>query len=534
VLRRLAPKLILSLTVIVILIEAVFGFLISRIEERQLLDTMILGVDQLSRGITSATWHSMLADHRDAAYEVMQTIARKQGIDRIRIFNRAGRIMFSTSAGERDKQVDKDAESCSLCHASSQPLVRVDVPSRARIFREPNGGRSLAMVTPIYNEASCSQAACHAHPEETKVLGVLDVALNLDTVDGEVARMRWRVFLVTGVNILLTGLFIVFFIRRFLGRPIRKLIAATQSVSEMDLDQPIAIHSSEDLDELARSFNAMRERLKAALEKINEFTRSLEAKVAERTEQLQTAQQKLSQSNRLASLGQLAASVAHEINNPISGVLNLSMLMQRILKDDGIPPERLEEFRKYLSMVASETERVGRIVSDLLAFSRRSKPQRTEASLNKVARTTLSLASPKLKLMNIQAELDLDETIPPVHCDAPQIQQVLLNLLLNAAEATPEGRQGRIAIQTRAAADGNSVTLSVSDTGEGIPPENLGRIFDPFFTTKPEGKGLGLGLAVSYGIVEAHGGEIEVDSKIGVGTTFRVRLPLTAPAAVKA
>ncbi len=532
-LRRLAPKLILALTVIVIIIDTLLGVVISRIEERHLLDTMILGADQLSRGITSTTWHAMLADHRASAYEIMRTISLKQGIERIRIFNANGRIMFSTIPGERDKQVDKDAESCSLCHASTEPLVKVDVPSRARIFRGRGGRRNLAMITPIYNEPSCSEAACHAHPAGTKVLGVLDVALNLDPVDGEVAAIRWSVLAVTGVHILVFGVFIVFFIRHFLGKPIRKLVAATQSVSRMDLDQPIAIGSSEDLDEVARSFNAMREQLKAALAEIHEFTQHLEAKVAERTDQLNAAHRKLSQSHRLASLGQLAASVAHEVNNPLCGVLNLAMLMRRLLENGSLPPERVKEFRKYLDLVVSETERIGRVVGDLLAFSRWPKPQRTGADLNKVVRATASLAAHKLKLMSVEIEIALDENLPVIPCDGAQVQQVLLNLLLNAGEAMPERRGGRVRIETRAEPDGRSAAIAVSDTGEGIPPENLSRIFDPFFTTKPEGKGVGLGLAVSYGIVQAHGGEIEVDSKPGVGTTFTVRLPLAAPAAME-
>jgi len=136
--------------------------------------------------------------------------------------------------------------------------------------------------------------------------------------------------------------------------------------------------------------------------------------------------------------------------------------------------------------------------------------------------------------MNLDVDVALDENLPAVPCDGAQIQQVLLNLLLNAAEATPEGRGGHVRIETRAEREGRSAAIAVSDTGEGIPPENLARIFDPFFTTKPEGKGVGLGLAVSYGIVEAHGGEIEVESKIGVGTTFTVRLPLTAPVVAEA
>jgi two-component system NtrC family sensor kinase len=499
----------LSITVIVIIVAAVSGLVNIKTEEQQLLNTMILGADQLSKGITSATWHAMLDDHREAAYQVMQTIAEKQGIDRIRMFNRTGQVMFSTNVEDRQ----------------SQRSYQLDLSSRVRIFKALDGRRRLEMLTPIYNERSCSQAECHAHPIGMKVLGVLDVALNLETVDREVDSMKFRVLLVTAVEITLISLFIIYFTRRFLSRPIEKLIEGTKAVSQMELDKPIdTIDSSEELDDLARSFDIMRERLRTALGEINQFTQNLETKVEERTKQLQAAQKKLLHSDRLASLGQLSASVAHEINNPISGVLNLSMLLQRMLKDDGVPPNRIEEFRKYLSQVTTETARVGRIVSDLLAFSRRSKPQRAPADLNKIVKMTLSLVQHKMKLSNIEVEQNLAEVLPLAPCDQSQIQQVVLNLLLNAAEATQGKVERRVAVST--AKGQGEVLLIVSDNGEGIPPENLGKIFDPFFTTKSEGKGVGLGLAVSYGIIQAHGGDIEVKSKVGEGTTFTVSLPL--------
>jgi two-component system, NtrC family, sensor kinase len=505
--RRLARKLMLSITVIVIIVAAVSGLVNVKTEEQQLLNTMVLGAGQLSNGIASATWHAMLDDDREAAYQVMQTIALKQGIDRIRMFNRAGQVMFSTNAEDRQLAIP-----------------RPDLSRRVSIFLAGRR-RRLDMVTPIYNEPSCAQAACHAHPGGVKVLGVLDLQLNLDAVDREVENMKLRVLLVTAVEIALISLFIIFFTRRFLARPIGKLIEGTKAVSQMELDKPLDIgDSSEELDELARSFDVMRERLRTAVGEINQFTENLESKVEERTRQLQAAQKKLLQTDRLASLGQLSASVAHEINNPISGVLNLSMLLQRMLKDDGIPPNRIEEFRKYLGQVTNETSRVGRIVSDLLAFSRRSKPQRSPADLSRIVRTTLSLVQHKMKLSNVAVDARLADDLPAVPCDSSQIQQVVLNLLLNAAEATQSKAERLVIVSTARAEEG--VALTVSDNGEGIPAENLAKIFDPFFTTKPEGKGVGLGLAVSYGIIQAHGGEIEVKSTVGQGTTFSVTLPL--------
>ncbi len=521
--RRLALQLIVSITVLVALIEGAFAFVNLRAQERQVLDGMVRGVDQLSRAITSATWHAMLADQRQDAYEIMRTIAEEQGIDRIRIFNKEGRVMFSTGP-ERGTLVNKRAEACFMCHASEQPLVRVDVPSRARTFRSPDGRRELGMVTPIYNRPACAEAACHAHPSERTVLGVLDVTLDLTPVERERKAFNARMLLMFGLETLLIGGFIVFFTQHFVQRPIKKLIAGTQALSDMRLDTPVEIHSSEELEALARSFEAMRLRLKAAMEGLSEFNQRLESMVEKRTEQLRAAENKLAQSDRLASLGQLAASVAHEINNPVSGILNLSMLMQRILGDKGVPPERLEEFRDYLAQVSTQTTRVGRIVSDLLAFSRRSRTQYGPADLAAIARDTAALVRHKLELSRVRLELELAPDLPPVFCDASQIQQVLTNLLLNAAQAI-EG-EGEVRMRTRLAADGHAALVEIRDTGPGIAAADLPRIFDPFFTTKEAGQGVGLGLAVAYGIVKAHGGEIEVESQAGRGSTFRVILPL--------
>jgi two-component system NtrC family sensor kinase len=527
--RGLAQQLILSLTVIVIIIAIVFGMISLKSQERQLLDAMILGADQLSNGITSATWHAMLADNRAAANEVMSTIASKQGIDRIRLFNREGRVIFATVPNDPETRVKKESATCSVCHSKPQPSEHASVKDRVRVFRNTAGQRVLTMVTPIYNEPSCSQAACHAHPAGMKVLGVLDVTLKLEAVDAQLAEATLQVASLTAVQVILFAVLIIYFTRHFLSRPIHRLIEATRAVSAMQLDTPIDTRqNSEELEQLAGSFELMRQRLGKALEDLNQFTQRLEEKVDERTRQLKLAHQKLLQTDRLASLGQLAASVAHEINNPVSGVLNLSMLMQRIMTDEGVPVKRVPEFRKYLGLVTSETSRVGRIVSDLLSFSRRSKPQQSNADLNQLIATTLALISHKLKLNNVEVVSELDPALPHVYCDSAQIQQVLVNLLMNGAEAMYSKGGGRLTVATRSSEDKGLVILTVKDTGEGIREENLPKIFDPFFTTKPEGKGVGLGLAVLYGIIDAHHGEIAVESKLGEGTTFTVTLPVKA------
>src|SRR5579862_7806425 len=525
--RRLGSKLILSLTILIVAISGVSGYLNFRTQKKQLVETMILGADQLSRSITGATWHAMLDDDRKAAYEIMRVIADKQGVDRIRMYNREGRLVFSTDGREPLTTANASSEVCASCHSKEALHNRPTEDARVRYATSPDGVKTINMVAPIYNEPSCSNASCHAHRASTKVLGVVDVALRLDPVKKQTRDITLQTIIWTVFEVGIGAAFVILFTKRFVATPIRQLIAGTKSVSEMELDRPIAIvRRSQELDELVDSFNKMRERLKLAVAELNDMQQTLESKVDERTQQLKAAQRKLVQSDRLATLGQLAASVAHEINNPVSGVLNLSMLLERLMASGNYPPGREAEFRKYLGLISTETARVGRIVSDLLAFSRRSKPQRAPADLNKLVRTTIGLADHKLRLISAEVILDLQDNLPLIECDSSQIQQVILNLVLNGAQAMQPQGGGKLTIRTRLISQENTVELSVEDTGEGIAPENISKIFDPFFTTKAEGKGVGLGLAVLYGIVKAHDGEVEVTSQRNVGTTFAVTLPL--------
>jgi two-component system NtrC family sensor kinase len=525
--RKLGPKLILSLTILIVAISGISGYLNFRTEKTHLVETMVLGADQLSRSVTGATWHAMLDDDRKAAYQIMRAIADRQGVDRIRMYNREGLMVFSTDSREQPTLTSSSNEVCASCHQQNAVRNRPSEDARVRYATSPDGVKTLNMVTPIYNEPSCSNASCHAHRASTKVLGVVDIALRLDPVQKQTRAITLQTIIMTFLEVGIGGAFVILFTKRFVGTPIQQLIAGTKAVSAMELDRPIIVdRRSQELDELVDSFNRMRERLNLAVAELNDMQQTLETKVEERTMQLKVAQRKLVQSDRLATLGQLAASVAHEINNPVSGVLNLSMLLERLMANGTYPPGREAEFRKYLSLISIETARVGRIVSDLLAFSRRSKPQRAPADLNKLVHTTMGLADHKLKLISAEVVLDLQEDLPLVECDSSQIQQVILNLVLNGAQAMQPTGGGKLTIRTRLIPKDETVELSVQDTGEGIAPENLSKIFDPFFTTKAEGKGVGLGLAVLYGIVKAHEGEVEVVSHRKEGTTFTVTLPL--------
>ena len=255
---------------------------------------------------------------------------------------------------------------------------------------------------------------------------------------------------------------------------------------------------------------------------VKSFSEELEQKVVERTKELQEAQEQLIQSEKLASIGQLAAGVAHELNNPISVMLGFSQAILRKLPED-------DPLRKPLATIEREGLRCKGIIQNLLDFARRSKPSLQPTNVNEVLEAACALIEHQISLDNVVVTKGYDPHLPQVLADANQLQQVFVNIIINARDAMPRG--GTLRLITRSL--GDEVHIIFSDTGIGIPPENIKRIFDPFFTTKEVGQGTGLGLSVSYGIVEQHGGTIEVKSEVGVGTTFIVKLPVMQGKAVE-
>lgn len=265
------------------------------------------------------------------------------------------------------------------------------------------------------------------------------------------------------------------------------------------------------------------------LKEEEEITRRLEEMVEERTRQLQETHDKLLHQDKMASLGKLSASVVHEINNPIAGVLNLTMLIKKIVEDGSIGGNEMNKFKQYLDLMETETRRTSKIVSNLLTFSRQSKMELGRVHLNRLVEETLILNSNLLKINGIRVKKNLDPDLPEITGSRDQLQQVFMNFISNAAEAMESGQGGLLTIETGLVLRNNTICITFTDTGVGIPRENIQKLFEPFFTTK-KGKGVGLGLSVAYGIVQDHGGSIEVRSQMGRGTTFRIELPLKRPA----
>jgi signal transduction histidine kinase len=362
------------------------------------------------------------------------------------------------------------------------------------------------------------------------------------------------------VLVLLDGVIIVFFgsflLSRVIVKPLKALVGATQGIAHGNYDQRITISEENEIGTLADSFNEMTHRLRESQQNVEEYVRSLEIT----NEQLQQAQIELIRSERLASIGRFAAGVAHEVGNPLGAILGYTSILQTGNDDN-------PELQDYLKRIEVEIHRINKIIRELLDFSRPSVVEITEVDLNGVIQSCLSLLSYQKSFSNIETVLEFNEGLPEVQADESQVQQVMVNLIINAVDSMPEGgtlkvktgdriyhkpsrsknRGGGRRMGDPADADfthlrnatkdltgshpfrkgTDVVCVTITDTGCGIEPENLERVFDPFFTTKDPDKGTGLGLSISMRIVESFGGKIQVESRVGKGSTFQIEFPVS-------
>jgi two-component system NtrC family sensor kinase len=522
--RSLSVKLTAMLVLGMVVCFGLLGYLNVRLHRKHLEQSVLVSAERISDVIKRSTSYSMLRNDREGLYHAIQTMAAQPGIVRIRIINKEGSIRFSTDAAEVNSLVDTKAEACYGCHAQAQPLAHLDRPDRFRIFRAANGTRVLGIINPIENMPSCSTAECHAHPPGQKILGVLDANLSLTTTDKDLAESTMQMSVYTILAVAAISLLSGLFVWRLVFRPIRVLRRGTECLARGELGHQIEVASRDEIGELAASFNSMSQELGEAREEITAWTKTLEKRVEQKSRELQRAQEQMLQVEKMASIGKLAAVVAHEINNPLAGILTYTKLLQKWVARGDWDEARRAEVRSSLELVESESRRCGEIVRNLLVFSR-SAPMNLEwTDLNSVVDRCIRLVQHQLALANIELELQRAENLPAVYCDAAQMEQVLLALVMNAIDAMPRG--GRLRLARRLSADGRMVELEVQDDGVGIPPDLLPNLFEPFFTTKERGHGVGLGLAISRGIIERHGGKISVASEPGRGTTFTIRLPL--------
>jgi len=487
------------------------------------------GAYRTSDLIRRSLHHEMLLNRKDDVHAMMRMIAAGPGVVGIRIYDKRGTIIFSAQDEEIGRRVDLQAEACVVCHGQAVPLQSVSSDERTRVYRARGGERILGLIHPIENLPECANGPCHAHPADQTVLGVLDVQMSMAYADERLAVTIRRMVGATVALLLLMGAISAVFIQRVVRSPLRTLTAGTDRVARGELDTRIPIARDDEIGKLATAFNRMAEDLGRARAELTGWSRRLEEKVVEKTETLGRMQRQVVHIEKMASLGKLAATVAHELNNPLAGVLTYTRLVERNLEDGTLIPEERDETMRYLQFIRKETTRCGEIVRNLLLFARPAGASLALHHLNPILDRSLMLVRHHLEMANVTLQTRPLEGDDALVCDADQVQQALVAMFVNAVQAMPAG--GTLSVSLAGVEDG--VRIEVRDTGIGIPAAAIPHIFEPFFSTKEEASALGLGLSVVYGIVQRHGGRIEVESTEGKGTALQLWLPrgaATAPA----
>ena len=529
--RPLKFKVGLYLALTLTVAMSIFTFIVVEHQREELRLATVGHLSNLSEVITKSTRYAMLQDEPEYVKRIIRDVGRQENIAKVRVWNKDGKIIYSSYAPEIGKMVDRNADGCMVCYPNISQGNQIPAAATARIFFDPEGRRMVGSMEVLHNEPSCYNDACHEHKKSDPVLGVLDIVYSVDETD---KAMLHHSMVIAGFSlgfIVVVSLLVSGFVSRLVYRPLRDLEDGAKRLSSGNLEKPIPVRSKDEFGQVAESFNSMTLALRNSQKELQEWAHTLEQKVEERTRQLRVAEAETARSEKLASVGLLASGIAHELNNPLTGVLTFSHLLREKM------PEGSQE-AEDLDLVIRETKRCAAIIRRLLDFAREKKPEMNFTDLNRLVENTVRIVEQPASLSNIELILELDDKLPPIWIDANLIEQVILNMLVNAQHSIENG--GTIVVRTRsimkpASSETDSESLpvaeiAIADSGCGISEKNLQRIFDPFFTTKEVGKGTGLGLSVSHGIVKAHGGTIEVESKVGKGSTFHVYLPLKAAA----
>ena len=523
--HSISAKLIGSLLAVMVVVFALLGYLNVRLHRQDLEAATLVSAERVSDIIKHSTTYYMLRNDREGLYHAIQTMEDEPGMVKVRIFDQEGRISYSTDPAEVSHVLDKTGEACYGCHTQSQPLARLNRPDRFRIYRS-GGQRVLGIITPIENQPNCSNADCHAHPASQQVLGVLDTNLSLAKADAQLAVGSARMLHYTAGAMLIVAVLSWLFVWREVGQPIKALKQGTEHLARGELGYQIEERSQDEVGGLAHSFNDMSLQLRTANEEIVNWAKTLEDRVVQKTKELNRAHDHVLHVEKMASIGKMAAVVAHEVNNPLSGILTYAKLLRKWVATGQTEHEKREEAMECLDLIASESRRCGDLIKNLLTLSRTAPMNVQSTDLHTVIDRCLLLVRPQLEQGGVEVQLKLAEDLPRVPCDPAQIEQVLLILIMNAKDAMPRG--GNLWIETRPSNAETAIEIQVRDDGAGIAPEVLSHIFEPFLTTKERGHGVGLGLAISRGIVERHKGHIEVESVLGRGTAFTITLPSQA------
>lgn len=497
----------------------------SRLQMKILEDTVGQAAYRQSDLIKRSLYPLMLVNERDELYQTIMLMGDEPGVERIRVYNKTGEIKFSTKASENGQIVDMRAEACYACHSANEVIQSLPMQKKTRIYKTADGRRIMGMINPINNAPECSSSSCHAHSPDQTILGVLDVQMSLNELDQAMFKVK-SLFYIIFIGVIFLAMILLAVIVYFtIFRPIRILEMGTTTLAAGDLDHRIKMQRKDELGMLAKSFNHMASNLKRAYTELKNWSNLLEKRVEEKTDELERIHHGMLQVENMASLGKIAASVAHELNNPLAGIVINTKLVQKQLNYMFLTAAGKEKIVQELDLIYSESMRCGSIVRNLLEFARGTSSNFQESDVDKIIERAVRLVHHHFELAKIELKRDIENNLHRITCDPEQMLQALVALLVNAVEAMPDGGQVNISAKN-STMDSDWVIIKVQDTGIGIPDDVKEKILEPFFSTKKHKRSVGLGLAVVYGIIQRHQGTIKVESVEGEGATIILELPV--------
>jgi two-component system, NtrC family, sensor kinase len=523
-------RVVYIITISSVILFVSFGIIFRSVYEQYLNTVIRQSGNNIGSIVEGSLYHSMLENDKNSLQGTLDIINTMSGIDDVNMYNDRDSLVYTSFSADSSSHSNPN---CISCHKNIKSMFArkeksyriIGVKSECKMNQNDNNHRHLLIRSPILNERSCSTSSCHAHKESDEVLGSLIIKIPLVDLDNAVKKSSAEFYLLAIFTTLLLVLILIFFTKKKIKNPLKDIIRASEAVANGNKSKRLEIRPNQldDIRMVSRAFNDMLDNLQSATEELQNWSQQLEYKVQKKSEELGAAQNELIQIERIASLGKLSSSVAHEINNPLSGILIYTKLIYKQLSNPELYASKKDSILRHLKLIENETKRCGEIVKGLLDFSRKDQEDFESKHLHSILQETYELMTHPITIANIGFMTDFAAKSDLVFCSPNQIKQACVAILVNASEAVLEN--GEILISTKNP-DGGSIKIDISDNGIGIPADDILHIFEPFFSTKQDTSGIGLGLAIVHGIIKSHNGKIEVKSELGKGTTISIILPL--------
>jgi two-component system NtrC family sensor kinase len=524
-------RVVLIITISSFFLFLAFGVIFRSVNEGYMRSVINENGNNIGFLVEGALYHSMLENDNRSLQNTLDLINKLSSIEDVNMYDTENNLVYTSISDNISDHTDPDCKSChddldEMFSKTEKSYRIIDADSECIMNPGTNtNSRHLMIKSPILNNPSCSVSECHAHDPSEVVLGSLIIKMPLDGLDTALKKSTTDYFVLAALLTFLLVLFLIFFTNKKIKNPLNEIILASEAVSKGDKKTRLEIKPNQlsDMRMVSSAFNSMLDNLQTANNELQNWSQQLEYKVQKKSEELGRAQNELINIERIASLGKLSLSVAHEINNPLSGILIYTKLIYKQLSNQELEPTKKSTMLKHLKLIEGETKRCGDIVKGLLDFSRKDQNGFEPKHLHEILLETVELMSHPMKIANINFLTDFSAKSDLIHCSANQIKQACIAILVNASEAVPEN--GEVLVRTLNP-DEEHVRLEIIDNGVGIAEEDIPHIFEPFFSTKEHASGIGLGLSIVHGIVQSHKGKTEVRSIRGKETAISITIPL--------